>query len=44
MRLLPLLLAATLALAAQTATDVDAVAAVTELRPARALASVPEGD
>ncbi len=35
---------ATLALAAQTATDADAVAAVTELRPTRALASVPEGD
>ncbi len=35
---------ATLALAAQTAADAEQVAAVTELRPARALAAVPEGD
>jgi len=35
---------ATLALAAQTAGDVETVAAVSELRPPRALAAVPEGD
>jgi flagellar protein FlbD len=35
---------ATLALAAQAADDVDTVAAITELRPALALAAVPEGD
>ncbi|WP_372594070.1 flagellar FlbD family protein [Actinotalea sp.] len=35
---------ATLALSSQPVEDVDAVAAVTDLRPARALASVPEGD